>query len=191
VGSATTADTATGIRATVALFVVATAPYGQGMTTTPSDAAPANGVAVPFVRQVVLDCPDPRRLAEFYRRLLGYAYRAGDETPPVGEPDPRGEDWLVLRPEADDPSSGRGIAFQQTESYVPPTWPTVDKQPATGQQQMLHLDMTVPDVSALTAQRDRATELGATVLLDRSDDDDEPLYVFADPAGHPFCIFVA
>ena len=27
--------------------------------------------------------------------------------------------------------------------------------------------------------------------LDRTDDPDEPLYVYADPAGHPFCIFVA
>jgi hypothetical protein len=29
------------------------------------------------------------------------------------------------------------------------------------------------------------------VLRDRSDDPDEPLRVYADPAGHPFCIFVA
>jgi len=29
------------------------------------------------------------------------------------------------------------------------------------------------------------------ILLDRNDDPDEPLYVFADLAGHPFCIFVA
>jgi hypothetical protein len=29
------------------------------------------------------------------------------------------------------------------------------------------------------------------VLLDRSRDPDEPLYVFADPAGHPLCIFVS
>jgi hypothetical protein len=29
------------------------------------------------------------------------------------------------------------------------------------------------------------------VLLDRSGDPDEPLYVFADPAGHPLCIFVS
>jgi len=29
------------------------------------------------------------------------------------------------------------------------------------------------------------------MLLDRSDDADEPLYVYADPAGHPFCVFVA
>jgi hypothetical protein len=56
---------------------------------------------------------------------------------------------------------------------------------------MLHLDTTVDSAGELVRQRDRAVELGATVLLDRSDDADEPLYVFADPAGHPFCIFVA
>jgi hypothetical protein len=37
----------------------------------------------------------------------------------------------------------------------------------------------------------RAESLGAQLLLDRTDDPDEPLYVLADPAGHPFCIFVA
>jgi hypothetical protein len=28
------------------------------------------------------------------------------------------------------------------------------------------------------------------VLMDRSDDEEEPLWVYADLAGHPFCIFV-
>jgi catechol 2,3-dioxygenase-like lactoylglutathione lyase family enzyme len=146
----------------------------------------------PFVSQVVLDCPDPRTLAEFYRELLGYAYRPGDEAPPAGEPDPRGGDWLVLRPEAAEESSGRQIAFQQASDYLPPSWSAGDQRPEPGRQrQMLHLDMTVPDVASLTRQRDRATGLGASVLLDRSGDEEEPLYVFADPAGHPFCIFVA
>jgi len=146
----------------------------------------------PFVTQVVIDCPDPRALAEFYRELLGYDYRPGDEAPPSGEPDVRGTDWLVLRPGADDAASGRQIAFQQTHDHVPPTWSAEDQglEPAR-QRQMLHLDMTVPDVASLTRQRDRATRLGAALLLDRSDDEEEPLYVFADPAGHPFCIFVA
>ena len=36
----------------------------------------------------------------------------------------------------------------------------------------------------------RAEALGATLLLDRTADEDEPLYVLADPSGHPFCIFV-
>ena len=145
----------------------------------------------PFVRQVVLDCPHPRSLAEFYRELLGYAYRPGDEPPPAGQPDPLGDDWLVLRPEAGDPSTGRGIAFQQADDYVPPAWSAGEEPTAPRRQrQMVHLDMTVPDVKSLARQRDRATELGATILLDRSGDDEEPLYVFADPAGHPFCIFV-
>ncbi len=57
--------------------------------------------------------------------------------------------------------------------------------------QQLHLDLTVADIDELAEQRDRALSLGANMLLDRSADPDEPLYVFADPAGHPFCIFVS
>jgi hypothetical protein len=56
---------------------------------------------------------------------------------------------------------------------------------------MLHLDTTVPTVEDLHAQHRRALDLGARLLRDRSDDPDEPLFVYADPAGHPFCIFVA
>ena len=158
--------------------------------------AKAEGVdEFPVVRQVVLDCPQPRVLAEFYRQLLGYAYRPGDEQPAPGEPDPRGEDWLVLRPSPDDATSGRGIAFQATDDYVRPEWRREDGRSdaddASRQRQMLHLDLTVPDAAALARQRDRALSLGATMLHDRSSDENEPLYVFADPGGHPFCIFVA
>jgi hypothetical protein len=55
----------------------------------------------------------------------------------------------------------------------------------------MHLDLTVPGVAELDRQRTRAESLGASLLLDRTDEDDEPLYVLADPSGHPFCIFVA
>ena len=134
----------------------------------------------PRVRQVVLDTEDARGLAEFYRGLFGLRYRPGDEPPPPGQPDERGRDWLVLRDEG-----GIGLAFQQVAHLPRSTWPD-DRHP-----QMLHLDTTVDSAEELDRQRDRAVELGATVLLDRSDDADEPLYVFADPAGHPFCIFVA
>ena len=51
--------------------------------------------------------------------------------------------------------------------------------------------MSVPDVEALARTHERALSLGARVLLDRTDDEDEPLWVYADLAGHPFCIFVA
>ena len=145
--------------------------------------------AHPFVAQTVLDCRHPRPLAEFYRELLGYAYRSGDEPPAAGEPDPRGEDWLVLRPEADAWRSGRGLAFQANAEYVAPVWTPEPDRPGD-QQMMLHLDMTVSDVESLHHQRRRVLDLGGTELLDRCDDPDEPLFVFADPAGHPFCIFV-
>jgi hypothetical protein len=161
------------------------------MTTQQRGPSAAGSGVRPLVRQVVIDCPHPRTLAEFYRELLGYAYRPGDEPPPPGRPDPLGDDWLVLRPEAANPSDGRGIAFQQTDDYAPPVWSAgADPRAAGHQRQMVHLDLTVPDVHSLVSQRDRATQLGATILFDRSADEQEPLYVFADPAGHPFCIFV-
>lgn len=136
---------------------------------------------MPTLRQTVFDCTDARELAEFYRRLLGFRYRRGDEPPADGLPDPRGQDWLVLRA----PESGRGLAFQQVTELPPPTWPEGPRP------QMLHLDMSVPTTDELDAQHLRALELGARQLADRRDDPDEPLYVHADPAGHPFCVFVA
>jgi hypothetical protein len=121
-----------------------------------------------------------RKLAEFYRQLLGLKYRDGDEPPAPGAPDPNGEDWLVLRN-----PGGVQLAFLQVTQLPEPTWPEDDVP------QQLHLDMTVPDVEGLDAQHDRALGLGARLLLDRSDDADEPLRVYADPSGHPFCVFVA
>ncbi|GAA4734106.1 VOC family protein [Isoptericola chiayiensis] len=134
----------------------------------------------PRIRQIVLDTTDARSLAEFYRRLFGLHYRPGDEPPVDGEPDPRGADWLVLAG-----TGGFSLAFQQVDSIASPTWP----DPAVPQQ--LHLDTTVPDATELDRQHERALALGARLLFDRSDDPQEPLRVYADPQGHPFCLFVA
>ena len=135
----------------------------------------------PTLRQVVLDCEDARALAEFYRQLLGFHYRPGDEPPRDGTADTNGQDWLVLR----DATGSLQLAFQQVPQLPEPTWPEGPRP------QMLHLDTTVPTLSELYVQHQRALDLGARVLFDRSDDQDEPLIVYADPAGHPFCIFVA
>jgi hypothetical protein len=134
----------------------------------------------PVISQVVLDTDDARGLAEFYRQLFGLAYRDGDEPPPPGEPDPLGRDWLVLRN-----PGGVQLAFQHRDDYAPPTWGEETRP------QMLHLDTTVGPDAELERERGRAVDLGAKVVLDRVDDPDEPLYVLLDPAGHPFCIFVA
>ena len=134
----------------------------------------------PTVVQVVLDTTDARRLAEFYRELLGLRYRPGDEPPAEGERDVAGQDWVVLRN-----PSGVQLAFQQVEALPEPTWPEGPRP------QMLHLDLTVPSVADLDVQHERALALGARLLGDRSDDPEEPLRVYADPDGHPFCVFVS
>lgn len=135
----------------------------------------------PMLRQIVLDAVDARTLAEFYRALLGLRWRIGDEPPPAGEPDPRAATWLALRDDAGMPV----LAVQPVDELPAVTWP----DPAVSQ--MLHLDLTVPTVEDLARQHARALDLGARHLRDRSDDEHEPLHIYADPEGHPFCIFVA
>lgn len=134
----------------------------------------------PKILQTVLDATDPRRLAEFYRQLFGLPYRGGDETPSAGEPDERGQDWLVLVGIDGD----RSLAFQKVDRMPETTWPE------TGVPQQMHLDTCVPDVAELDRQHERAMALGARLRYDRREDPDEPLRVYADPAGHLFCIFV-
>ncbi|MFL6105673.1 MAG: VOC family protein [Marmoricola sp.] len=132
----------------------------------------------PKMLHTVLDTTDVRGLAEFYREFLGLQYRPGDSPPTEGPDD---TDWLVLV----EAGGARRLAFQLVERLEPTTWPEHDVP------MQLHVDYTVPDVAELERHRDRAIELGARLVLDRSDNADEPLYVLADPAGHPFCIFVA
>ena len=133
----------------------------------------------PRLLHTAVDTTDARGLAEFYRQLLGLRYRPGDEPPADGAADVA--DWLVLVDQGD----ARVLAFQEVERLERTTWPTHDVP------MQMHLDFTVPDVEALQRHRERAESLGAELLLDRTDDPDEPLYVLADPSGHPFCIFVA
>ncbi len=138
------------------------------------------GRGYPLWRQVVLDGIDVRKLAEFYRQLLDWQYRPGDEPPAPGEPDPAGQDWLVLK----DAAGAVRLAFQQVPELPEATWPA-------GQvPQQMHLDLYVTTPDELGAAHERALALGARLILDRSADPDEPLRVYADPAGHPFCIFL-
>lgn len=133
----------------------------------------------PRLLHTVLDTTDVRGLAEFYRELLGLRYRPGDEPPTGSGPDDA--DWLVLT----DADGVRKLAFQEVERLEPTTWPDPDVP------MQLHVDFTVSSAIELERHRGRAEALGARVLLDRTGDADEPLYVLADPAGHPFCLFVA
>ncbi len=133
----------------------------------------------PQLLHTAIDTTDARALAEFYRQLLGLQYRPGDEPPAEGEADDA--DWLVLV----DTNGARKLAFQQVERLERTTWPRHDVP------MQMHLDFTVSSLEELQRQRDRAESFGAQLLLDRTDDANEPLYVLADLSGHPFCIFVA
>ena len=114
----------------------------------------------------VLGTPDPRGLARFYQRLLGWPLR-DDEA-----------DWATLRPEDGSP----GLSFQLERDHVPPVWP-----PRAGTQQMqAHLDIEVDDLAAAAVV---AEEAGAR-LLHTYRDPHEEVRIYADPAGHPFCLFV-
>ena len=114
----------------------------------------------------VLGTPDPRGLARFYQRLLGWPLR--DDT----------DEWATLRP--DDGSTG--LSFQLETDHVPPVWPP---EPRT-QQMQLHLDLLVDDLDAACAL---AEDAGAE-QVGGHEDDDEIVRVYRDPAGHPFCLFV-
>jgi catechol 2,3-dioxygenase-like lactoylglutathione lyase family enzyme len=79
----------------------------------------------------------------------------------------RSADFVVVAP--DDTTSG--LAFQRAPDQRPPTWP----DPAVPQQ--IHLDVMVEDPDTAAPE---VLALGATRL------DGE--HVYADPAGHPFCL---
>ena len=128
-------------------------------------------MAFPRLRSVVLDTTDVPRLAEFYRELLGWTY-------PEGHDPEDSTDWrAIVGP------GGERIAFQQVDELPPTTWPTAEVP------QQLHLDLQAETRADLEEGHERALALGAVVRLDRSDDPDEPLRVYADPAGHTFCLF--
>jgi hypothetical protein len=133
----------------------------------------------PMLMHTALDATDCRALAEFYREFLGLHYRPGDEAQEDGATD--GADWLVLL----DCSGARVLAFNRVDALARPTWPTDDVP------KQMHHDFRVSSVAELEQHRAQAEALGATVLYDRTGDSDEPLYVLADPAGHPFCLLVA
>lgn len=107
---------------------------------------------------LVIDCPDPRRLATFYERLMGLE-RVEDA-----------EDWVTLEGDVT-------IAFQRVDSFVAPRWPDPEAP------QQMHVDVLVDD---LDAAEPAVLELGATLL--EGSDKPIGFRVYADPDGHPFCL---
>lgn len=114
------------------------------------------------LQTIVLDCPEPRELADFYARLLGGRVVYTDE------------DWTTV--EAD---GGVRVSFQRVSDHQPPTWPEGPRP------QQIHLDVTVDDMDAAEKA---VLELGAVKHEHQPAGDGGNFRVFLDPAGHPFCL---
>lgn len=118
--------------------------------------------AVGTLTQLVFECADPARLAEFWRRVL-------DLEPPEGEPD-----WLTLHWAP----VGR-FSFHRVENYGQPVWP------GERGEQHVHFDLLVDDFETACAD---VIAAGATYLSDVINPGPRAWRIFADPEGHPFCL---
>jgi catechol 2,3-dioxygenase-like lactoylglutathione lyase family enzyme len=114
---------------------------------------------------VALECRNPAELAEFYSGLTGWPVVFADA------------DWYSV---GESEQAGFHLSFQRAPGHQPPTWPDA----ASSMQ--LHLHFRVSDLDE--AER-TVLALGGTKF------DDEPgadrSRVYADPAGHPFCLVQA
>jgi catechol 2,3-dioxygenase-like lactoylglutathione lyase family enzyme len=108
---------------------------------------------------LIIDCPDPAALAEFYSALFGL---------PVTW---REDDFVVVA--RNDTTSG--IAFQLAPDLQEPRWPDPSRP------QQMHLDVMVDDVDA-------AEPLVLALGARRLPGSGGRSRVYADPAGHPFCL---
>jgi len=110
---------------------------------------------------VVLDAADVAEVSSFWADLLGGRVDADD-------------DWHTVVVD-EQPR----LAVQLAPNHVPPDWPD-------GNPQQIHLDLYVEDVRAA---HEEAVGMGARLLKAADDlDADEGFQVYADPAGHPFCL---
>jgi catechol 2,3-dioxygenase-like lactoylglutathione lyase family enzyme len=126
------------------------------------------------VTSVTIGAPDPRALAAFYARLLGWPVTA-EEPPRPGNPPEDG--WAQVRPP--DGTAGPTLNFEYEIHYRRPAWPS-----EAGRQHITeHLDIYAEDLDAAVAW---AVEAGATLAARQPQED---VRVLLDPAGHPFCLF--
>jgi catechol 2,3-dioxygenase-like lactoylglutathione lyase family enzyme len=109
--------------------------------------------------EIVIDCPDPKALADFYAEILGFDVIYADD------------DWVTVGQ-----NEGVRLGFQRAPDHRPPRWP----DPTYPQQ--MHIDVFVPDVEKAEPA---VLELGATLLEGAGE---SSFRVYADPAGHPFCL---
>ena len=110
---------------------------------------------------VVFDAADLAAESSFWAGVLGGTVDAED-------------DWHMVLVDGQP-----RIGVQLAPNHVPPDWPE-------GTPQQMHLDLWVDDPHAA---HDHVMSLGATVLKEAEEGDSPDAFrVYADPAGHPFCL---
>lgn len=115
---------------------------------------------------IVFDAADLAAESSFWANLLGGEVIADD-------------DWHSILVDGQ-----WRFGVQHAPNHVPPEWPN------GVQQQQIHLDLHVDD---LQVAQEKAMSLGARLLKPAGKPGDNPegaeMYaVYADPAGHPFCL---
>jgi predicted enzyme related to lactoylglutathione lyase len=110
---------------------------------------------------VVFDASELARESSFWAGVLGGTVDAEDE-------------WHMVLVDGKP-----RVGVQLAPDHVPPDWPD-------GSPQQIHLDLWVEDFD--TAHRE-VMSLGARVLKEAAESDGPDTFqVYADPAGHPFCL---
>jgi predicted enzyme related to lactoylglutathione lyase len=114
-------------------------------------------VGRPF--SVVIDCRDPKTLAEFWAPALGYVDSGWPHDPYVVLIGENGLDGnLVLLQRVDEPKQGKN---------------------------RVHIDLYADDIEA---EADRLVSLGATRASEAFDEHDAKWIVMTDPEGNEFCV---
>ena len=109
---------------------------------------------------IVFDAPDLSAESGFWAGLLDGTVDAED-------------DWHSVSVDGE-----WRLGVQLAPNHVPPDWPD-------GAPQQMHLDLWVDD---LEAAHEKAISLGARLLKPAADLEASEVLVYADPAGHPFCL---
>ena len=116
-------------------------------------------------RMIVLDAADIEAVSTFWAGFLG------------GTVEKWGDRWRAIWVDG-----GWALGVQSAPNHVQPDWPD-------GAPQQIHFDFYFEGLEAYDAAHERVIGLGAR-LLKATDDRTAPrgIQVYADPAGHPFCL---